>query len=1290
MKLHTYGIGRPAVWGFFVCLLSMGAAKIISQVVSENARSTWVKYESHSDLKVQATVVRAFQEKYLELFRIIEHVKSDSALFTELRRSDEQGTVEAFSRLSRYSQRYESTIDIVDPRGTIVAWSGRSISSGYERFLPHNGRDSLVVILQNGLHTYVSAGVLLEKKDFYLIASKPLELQFPISNKFVSRISFSDELSRATGTEVRIALNATTQIHSHEKTRFVPLRDLDGRTIAYAFFVPFTLDTILQSVETESVKWVRLFSALAILFFAVAVWQISTRFPLLLLRVTVLTVLTWFVRITWRMLDFPGELIGGSFFSATVYSSPFYFGLTTSVGELFVSSCALCLNSMAVWYNLRGHKPFALRGLKSGLAWIVGMVLFFALFIWGVRGYAEAIRTFVFDSTLEYQNASALVPDVYVSSMYVNILLLTTAVLGILTLALQHVKNVWLGTRFSTLPWWLASTIMFGCSFGLFMLVSSSPQFPLYHPILIFAVGIGIVELLTRNNSSGSGPSFAKTATAFILSSFIVAMPVLDVRLHEKERQQVRTLADTFFRPVDSWLSFVLTEGLRTVGAQFQASLYDPQEDRSNSMAFSLWARTLMSHEGYNSGVIVYAPDGKELSRFSVGMTTFEQKELLKKLFDGEEETVQVIERIESGTTEKSYGLWSTQRDENNRLLGSVALMLSASQRALFRGEAIEAIRPVSPAAFESSFREVAVSEFRRDRLVSTTMKDWYGSMPLSDDVVGRMEREKTGYVWKTEIAGSRKFESLYAAPEGPDGRIIVVSLESLDLRWHLLNVLKAFMIYAALLLGLALGHWLFARRKSEVASIGFRGKLVSAFGILGIIPLFLLGYYNREVASERLQENITRTLTSDLELVEQRILGAVLDEEDFQRGVNSDFCEVIAAEIGVDFAVFRRSELLSSSRPELYQSRILDSRLPGRAFANVVLLEKALYVESETVGEVEYAVGYKPVFFEKKFAGVIAVPTLYRQREIEEELAQRNAFVFGVYAVALGLVLVMSFVVANRLSRPIRELTKAADEVGKGNLDVSLKPTSSDEVGNLTRTFNEMVRELKTSREEQKRSEREMAWKEMAKQVAHEIKNPLTPMRLSVQHLRQVFKEKARNRESILQQVSKILIDQIDALSRIATEFSRFAKMPERKFERIDIQELLAESVLLFRDVRGIEFRTKFSDTAIHLVADKDELRRVFINIFRNGVQAMERGGVITVESSVEPNRCVVRISDTGIGIPRETGSKVFEPNFSTKTDGMGLGLAISQRAIQDLGGTITYQSVPLKGTTFEISLPV
>ena len=1290
MKLQSYGIGRPVVWGFFVCLLSMVAVRIITQVVSENARSTWTKDGSRSDLKIQTTVVQAFQEKSGELFRIIEHVKSDSALFAELRKNDEQGTVEAFTRLSRYSQRYGSTIDIVDPRGTIVAWSGRSIASGFERFLPHNGRDSLVVILQSGLHTYVSAGVLLGKKDFYVIASRPLELQFPISNRFVSRISFSDELTRATGTEVRIALNATTQIHSHEKTRFVPLRDLDNRTIAYAFFVPFTMNTILQSVEVESGRWMRFLAAMVALLSAVAVWQISRRFPSVLLRVTVLTALTWLVRIAWRILDVPGELIGGSFFSATVYSSPFYFGLTTSIGELFLSVFALCLNTVALWYYLRDRKPSGLRGLKSVYAWMVGMVLFFVLFIWGVRGYAEAVRTFVFDSTLDYQNASALVPDVYVSSMYVNILLLTTAVLSILTVALHHVRDVWRATSFSKLPWWLASTIMYGCSFGLFMLVSSSTHFPSYHPILVFAVGIGIVELLTRNSLSGSVPSFTKTATAFILSSFVVAMPVLDFRIHEKERQQVRTLADTFLRPVDSWLSFVVTEGLRTVRDQFQASLFDPREDRSNSMAFSLWARTLMSHEGFNSGVIVYGRDGKELSRFSVGMTTFEQKELLTKLFDGEEETVQVIEKVESGTKEKSYGLWSSQRDENNRLLGSVALMLSASQRALFRGEAMEAIRPVSPAAFESSFRKVGVSEFRSGRLVSTTMNDWYGSMSLSDDVADRMAKEKSGYVWKTEIVGSKEFESLYAAPEGPDGRIMVVSLESLDLRWHLLNVLKAFMIYAGLLLGLAVVHWLFIRRKSEDAAIGFREKLVSAFGILGIIPLFLLGYYNREVASERLQENITRTLSSDLDLVGQRILGGVLDEEDFQRGVNSDFCEAIAAEIGVDFAVFRRSELLSSSRPELYQSKILDSRLPGRAFANVVLLEKALYVESETVGEVGYAVGYKPVFFEGKLAGVIAVPTLYRQREIEEELAQRNALVFGVYATVLGLVLVMSFVIANRLSRPIRELTKAADEVGKGNLDVSLMPTSSDEVGNLTRTFNEMVQELKTSREEQKRSEREMAWKEMAKQVAHEIKNPLTPMRLSVQHLQQAFKDKARNRESLLQQVSKIVIEQIDVLSRIATEFSRFAKMPERKFERVDIQELLGESVLLFRDVRGIEFRTKYSDTSIHLVADKDELRRVFINIIRNGVQAMERGGVIGVESGVEARRCVVRISDTGMGIPHETGSRVFEPNFSTKTDGMGLGLAISRRAIQDLGGTITYQSVPGKGTTFEISLPV
>ncbi|HEY4612288.1 MAG TPA: ATP-binding protein, partial [Bacteroidota bacterium] len=241
-----------------------------------------------------------------------------------------------------------------------------------------------------------------------------------------------------------------------------------------------------------------------------------------------------------------------------------------------------------------------------------------------------------------------------------------------------------------------------------------------------------------------------------------------------------------------------------------------------------------------------------------------------------------------------------------------------------------------------------------------------------------------------------------------------------------------------------------------------------------------------------------------------------------------------------------------------------------------------------------------------------------------------------------------------------------------------------------LMTSFTEMVKELKHSREQISRAERELAWKEMAKQVAHEIKNPLTPMKLSVQHLRTAFRDKAPDFGAIVERVTQTVIEQIDALSRIASEFSNFARMPERTFERVDVHQLLMETVGLFQEIQGVEFRTNFSDIVPTLVADRDELRRVFINLIRNSVQAMEQGGTVSVDTSVVDHRCVVRLRDTGPGIPPSIQGKVFEPNFSTKTDGTGLGLAICRRIIEDLNGTIELESELGKGTTFTITLPL
>jgi two-component system nitrogen regulation sensor histidine kinase NtrY len=211
-----------------------------------------------------------------------------------------------------------------------------------------------------------------------------------------------------------------------------------------------------------------------------------------------------------------------------------------------------------------------------------------------------------------------------------------------------------------------------------------------------------------------------------------------------------------------------------------------------------------------------------------------------------------------------------------------------------------------------------------------------------------------------------------------------------------------------------------------------------------------------------------------------------------------------------------------------------------------------------------------------------------------------------------------------------------------------------------------------------------------MARQVAHEIKNPLTPMKLSVQHLEYAHERSDPNFNTIFRRVIRTMKEQIDVLTRIATEFSHFGAFPRRKWGPVDIRIVADSAVALFDAERSrIRFIIDLPKDLPKVHSDEEELRRAFVNLLRNSTQAMDGWGVIVIRGRNEEGMVHITVRDTGFGMPEETLKKVFDPNFSTKTSGMGLGLAIVKKTITDMAGTIRVESLPGRGTTFFIDLP-
>lgn len=296
------------------------------------------------------------------------------------------------------------------------------------------------------------------------------------------------------------------------------------------------------------------------------------------------------------------------------------------------------------------------------------------------------------------------------------------------------------------------------------------------------------------------------------------------------------------------------------------------------------------------------------------------------------------------------------------------------------------------------------------------------------------------------------------------------------------------------------------------------------------------------------------------------------------------------------------------------------------------------------------------------------------------------NFYVLLILIAALAAVL-LSGSITNSLST-LRE-HMGGFRIGKKNKPITLQ--NKDEIGALVAEYNRMISELEKSAELLAQSEREGAWREMAKQVAHEIKNPLTPMKLGIQHLQRAVAEDREDLPELTKKVAGSLIEQIDTLAGIATAFADFAKMPKAQEEQVDLCEMIQAAVRTFEAERA-DIHCSLPDTPVMLKADKSQLLRVFNNLIKNAIQSLEEkeeGGEIHIR--VEPVDGVWHISirDNGVGIPKERIKKIFQPNFTTKSSGTGLGLAISKSIIDHHGGQIRVESQVGKGSEFIIELP-
>jgi len=481
-------------------------------------------------------------------------------------------------------------------------------------------------------------------------------------------------------------------------------------------------------------------------------------------------------------------------------------------------------------------------------------------------------------------------------------------------------------------------------------------------------------------------------------------------------------------------------------------------------------------------------------------------------------------------------------------------------------------------------------------------------------------------------------------------------------------------------------------RQKLQFSYIGI---LLFSFMLIGIVVAYLTISQYQAKHLENIKEKLNSVyLELDSKLSQEKNLSREWSNNNY-KSLNElliSLSNIFNTDINLYDIV--TGDLIATSRPEIFYRNLTSQRINNMAFNNLKYLTRSEYFQKEKIGNLEYLSAYIPFFNnDNKVLAYLNLPYFRMQSVLAKEIS--NLIVAVINFALLLIVITMSIAVfiSGRLTAPLSMLGKglASVEVGKKSEHLTYKGT--DEIGELVRQYNRMVDEIDESTHKLANSEREYAWREMAKQIAHEIKNPLTPMKLNVQQLLKSWNDKVPGFEKKLERFANNQIEYIDNLSTIASAFSAFAKMPGTNPMEVNLQDQIKISLELFKNTDNISFGVKWPhESKVIVYADKEHLNGVFSNLIKNGIQSIPQGraGVIKVNMEVLGDRVIVAISDNGTGIPEDLQKKLFTPNFTTKTSGMGLGLSIVKKYIESANGRIWFESEANKGTVFYVELPL
>ncbi|MEO6406971.1 MAG: HAMP domain-containing sensor histidine kinase [Ferruginibacter sp.] len=783
-------------------------------------------------------------------------------------------------------------------------------------------------------------------------------------------------------------------------------------------------------------------------------------------------------------------------------------------------------------------------------------------------------------------------------------------------------------------------------------------------------------------------------ASRFIFWIFFFSISIVSVIIIENNRKEFRNrlhYAEILITKSDPASEFLLNSMLSDFRLDFLSDNFKRLSDKQQNKYFK---DSLISNNfsGYTNrfGTRIFSFDDKERPLFNDENIEYNRLNTILNT-QAKPTAVAGLYYYDESYEKFSYITKKEIKDASQNIIGSIFILVSPKN---IKSETLypELFSKGHQNAIENS-SEYAFAIYNKQRLISS-----HNDYPFATIYPGRYYAGKQ----YQRIAKGNFDELWYNA--GSDKHVVIVkennvSIESITLFSYLFC---SFLLLTSLLWFLNIfiksrfnpqklqGYWQLTIRNQIHGIIIFISTL--SFIVIGIATiLFFISRY---------ENNNREKLSAAIQIMENQLskqLGGTLyntDSAGLQKKKSLEQLVNNISEIhGVDINLYDlNGNLIISSLPLPYDKGIVSTKINPIAYFHLHVKHEVQFFQKENIGKLFFVSNYVPVVNTGgDVYAYLNIPYYTSQSKLKQEISNFLVTIINLNAFIFLIAGILALFITNRITNSFSVISEKMKKVNLGIHNEAIEWDRDDEIGALVKEYNKMLSKLELSAAALAKTEREGAWREMARQVAHEIKNPLTPMKLSMQFLQKSIENNAPNVKQLAESVSGTLIEQIDHLSKIASEFSQFANIEHSKNEKVDLNEALLSIKLLYSS-GDMDIEWNLVKIPVIILADKTHINRLFTNLIQNAAQAVPEGKRpnIQVLEWLDEVNVNIKLTDNGEGIDEEIIDKIFTPNFTTKTSGTGLGLAMCKRIVEQANGKIWFETALQKGTSFYIQFPL